>query len=299
MSDTLNVDTLQPPVAEPTPSPAAPGATPPVDAFELEVAPGKREKFTREQLLDFYKGNLRQQDYTRKTQELAAQRAQVEQFLPAYQQMLSEREQLAQFLNDRKAIAKYLAEAFEPEQDPNEALTRKSLEDTLTRQQATQAQRIQELERQLQYAQGQTREALQSEITNRVEELKYSMQIDPHVKTLFKENPVLELIPNAEDVIRFQVFQMQPQTIEETLNAFSQVTKGLVEKLGNHFKATAPEGAGAPPAPAKKVVTPEPPGGLGSPAPQPTSFKKKDGSIDWDLVEASAKAFLKQVAEQE
>lgn len=141
------------------------------------------------------------------------------------------------------------------------------------------------------------RSTLQSEvaqITANIEDrqatAKLSADINTTIKGLFSEHPFMsKVIPNAEQMLRYEVLQLQPSTPEETVEAFKQVFSGWVES----YKASVAETNKSSVIQKQKLVANniQPPGGSG-PQPQPTEFKTKDGKIDWNKLRESALSML-------
>jgi hypothetical protein len=275
-----NVDNLS---IEPTISNDAP-SQPPVspEAYELEVAPGKRERFTQQQLIDFYKGHLRQEDYTRKTQELAEQRKQLEEVQPRIAQLYQEHQAMLQLLEDKEKLEKYRQERFKETPPPSPDF------DPAKWQQ--QEQQVQALHKQIQYLQQQLTQQPQTLIQQtrqEIETAQLSQHVDAHIASIFEQQKLLSVIDNAEDILRFKVFQKNPQTLDEAKKFFTEAAQEMVDKISGHFKATNTK-----PITSKPKGSIEPPGGAGSPAPNPTSYKGKDGKVDWSKVDQMAEAFL-------
>lgn len=255
------------------------------DSVELEIGPGKREKFTRQQLSDFYKGNLRQEDYTRKTQELAEQRRQFETNLPQIKQIYQEHQALVQLLEDKDKINKYVKERFKEAAEEGTEFNPKEFS-AAKQQVASLQQQIEHMKNQLQVQPQQLIEHTRNEIETATLEGK----ISAHLETIFTATPLLGAIDNAEDILRFKVFNRKPKDISEARAFFTEEAQNMVNKVAEHFKQAKP----APKAStggAKRSI--EPPGGVGSPAPQPNSYKGKDGKVDWSKVDQMADAFLK------
>ena len=95
-------------------------------------------------------------------------------------------------------------------------------------------------------------------------------------------------IPNADQVLRYEVLQLQPQTPEETVEAFKTVFGGWVE----NYKATVAETTKQTVLAKQKLVKNniQPPGGA-PPQQTPQNFKKVNPhtgktEVDWDAIRA-------------
>lgn len=64
----------------------------------------------------------------------------------------------------------------------------------------------------------------------------YDRQIDTHINQLITDNPVLKLVPELNDLMRFRVQQMNPQTPQEMLTGFTEVANAIVEGLNAHYQ---------------------------------------------------------------
>lgn len=258
-------------------------ATPQDDGIDLEIAPGKTERFTKSQLADFYKGHLRQDDYTRKTQELATQRKQFEQALPQIERLYQEHQALVQLIEDKDKLTKWMQTRFQQQgQEPS------SQEVQAVKQ---QEQKIAALMQHIQQLEGRMQQQGQQFVTQtraEIETAQLSEKVDAHLQGIFKDMPALSAIDNVEDILRFKVFNRNPQTLDEAKQFFSEEAKGLVEKVKKAFGVQVQQQA-APAAP--RGI--EPPGGAGSAPPQKPSYKGKDGRVDFNKVGDAADEFLR------
>jgi len=269
-------------------TPQAP-TTPAVDdGVELEIAPGKREKFTRAQLVEHYKGTLRQDDYTRKTQALAREREQYEQARPIVEQLYKEHQAMAGLLEDKAKLIEYQRKRWEnaPEGSAAETAAETKI--------ASLMQEVNQLKAQM----SQAPQRILSQTRQEVETAQLSEKVDAHLKTIFTEKPLLEAIDNAEDILRFKVFQRNPQTLDEARKFFTEEAEGLVKKISEKFTALQQpaQGAGAP-VQSPRATGIEPPGGAGAPMPAQASYKDKAGKVDFTKVHDAADQFLRQFKE--
>lgn len=258
-------------------------ATPQDDGIDLEIAPGKTERFTKSQLADFYKGHLRQDDYTRKTQELATQRKQFEQALPQIERLYQEHQALVQLIEDKDKLTKWMQTRFQQQgQEPS------SQEVQAVKQ---QEQKIAALMQHIQQLEGRMQQQGQQFVTQtraEIETAQLSEKVDAHLQGIFKDMPALSAIDNVEDILRFKVFNRNPQTLDEAKQFFSEEAKGLVEKVKKAFGVQVQQQA--QPAAPRGI---EPPGGAGSAPPQKPSYKGKDGRVDFNKVGDAADEFLR------
>lgn len=148
------------------------------------------------------------------------------------------------------------------------------------------SQQVAELKQSLQQGLQET----QTQIEHRQQTAKHATVIQSTLSEIFVANPVLNAIPNAEDLIRYNVALMQPKTEADAVTAFKTVAQGIVDDVKKHYTANNKVQAIA--AQKQKLVTSsiEPAGGA---APQiaPKSFKAADGTVDWKAVTQAAKDF--------
>lgn len=278
--------------AEVTPTPTAP---PVQEDPSIEVDfDGDKRKLTAKEIRDGY---LRQQDYTRKTTELARVRKAAETVAQAYEQQQRERAEFADFMSDHRKVAQYMAKQFGPDavsallenlqgqqaQNPNEPVTLDRVEQ-LSNQKFEQLQRQQqELEAKFQQTLEERLQQERQSIESQRARTEYDRVLNPFVDKLLSDNPVLQAIDNVETLIRFKVLQSNPQTVEEAKSAFEKIVKTQVEKLQSKFVETNKQTL-INKEKLKQGI--EPPGGGGI-APQPKSYTK-GRRVDWDALEADA-----------
>jgi hypothetical protein len=245
-------------------------------------------------------GVMRQSHYTKSMQQLRAEQSQFEsqrtalakdsENLQVLRSLLTNRDMLRQFVAqqhpDLLSAQQQLADAA-AQVDPDDIATvgqiQQAQQTLIQRQQLMQQEFLQQL--------NQREEQLTRTIEDRQATAKLSTDINTTVKGLFKEHQhIADLIPNAEQVLRYEVLQLQPTTAEETLEAFKTVFGGWVEKFNATVKATTKQQVVAK----HKLTTNniQPPGGA-PPQPEPTSFKKVNKmtgkhEVDWDAIRASA-----------
>jgi hypothetical protein len=284
---------ITPPATPPASAAAAPSATPAVnDGIEVEFEPGKVQKLTKDEIKA---GMLRQADYTRKTQELATLRKQAEEAVAVSQKITEEREQLRQVLSDPRALMylaqQQLAQQQGPQFDPEAPASMGAIAQLAQQNQAQLQQYLAQIEQGMGTAAEQAKQAAVDEVVGRIETAKHSETINAKLATIYETNPVLQSVPEIEDVIRYRVSQMQPATIDEALKAFEKVSGEVAAAMGEKFNNARKEQVIAK----QKLVDGgiEPPGGAAVPANTPTSFRdSKTNVIDWKNLSAAAAAYV-------
>ncbi len=268
LPSTTPASVSQPAAGQPTGVETAPqGQQPQPQTFQVDLGNGQVETFTAEQIRELRASGLRQADYTRKTQELAAQRQQLQ---AEFQQIISNPTLLA--------TVQQLA-GQQPQQpptpiDPNAPVTVGQLQEFMAMQQNA--------------LQGIQQNAVQF-VENRLQTARYAEDINAKLNDVMTKHPVLKVAPEFEDLIRFKVHQMNPATIQDALVAFETVGNDLVNQLASHFNAQhqAAEAARAQLAATGTV----PPGGA---APQviqkPSYVKTGQRDLDWNMLSKDALA---------
>ncbi len=296
--------TSQEPLAPPVPSAATTqlqpqSTTPPISGsvapsiespaneklFELDLGNGKVEKLTETQLKDAYSNGLRQQDYTRKTQELSRQRAEVEAVygqLQAIQRELQQRQQVPQ-------------QQFQPQYqqpqvplDPSQPMT---IGQAQLLAQALAA-RVDEVEQGVGQRTTAAQQAAQSYVEDRLAVMNYSEAINGTLGEIYQSSPVLKALPEIEDIIRFRVAQLEPESLEQTQAAFKSVAAELARNIESPFVARQQQQVAQRQALTTNGI--EPPGGAVPQAPQ-TDYRNKDGrGLDWDRLRNAALDLTRQ-----
>jgi hypothetical protein len=248
---------------------------------------------------DAKSGISRQQKFTKSMQQLARDRETVTAQQARTQQLETERQGLENFLKNPNAVLNYVAQTFGPQalqaligQPQPQAVAGRNPDEIVT---AGEAQQIavaerQAVERQIQGLQRSIEDRavqVKAEIAHEQQKAQHAVKISSTLNEIFTENPVLKSIPNVEDLIRFEVSQLKPQTETEALDAFKQVSKGMVEEISRHFKAQQKITKVAEVKAKLESKSIEPPGGS-APQIQPTNFKDSDGSVNWNKVKEMA-----------
>ena len=260
---------------------------------------GEKRKLTAKEIRDGY---LRQQDYTRKTTEIAKIRKAAETVAQAYQQQQEERKAYAEFMSDKVKVAQYMAQQFGPDGvsallehlqgqqpvDPNEPVTLSKVEQLAN-------QRFEQLQRQQQEMEARFQQTIEQRIAQERATIEaeraraeYDRVLDPFVDKLLSDNPILQAIDNVETLIRYKVVKMNPQNDTEAKAFFEKVVKEQVDKLQSQFVATNKQTL-INKEKLKQGI--EPPGGSGL-VPKPKSYVK-GRKVDWDALEADAISSLK------
>jgi hypothetical protein len=221
---------------------------------------------------------LRQSDYTRKTQTLAQEKQQFEQQRQAEQARIQEFQALQKWqadvktmLADRNQVAQLLqylspAQQEQPQDDPNQIVTVAQLRQA-------QVQMQQQYERQMQQIREAQTQAIEESAKKQrfeAEVAQHKNQLDPIFKQALLDNPILSKIPNMEDTLRYQVFQLQPKTLQEAKEAVGIIVGGIVEDLRDQFTQSNKQQIVAKAKLSKAQI--EPPGGTG-PQIQPSQPK--------------------------
>lgn len=238
---------------------------------------------------------MRQQDYTRKAQQLAREREQFGAERTEMSTAVQERDAVVQLLRDEGLMRQFLAKQFPSLLAQEQAIADASVgvdpNDIATVGQIEQARA--ELNRQVAQVQQtlqQQAQSLTERVTQTIEERQLAARlggdVNATIKTLFTENPLVEkLIPNAEQLLRYEVMQMRPQNEAETLEAFKTVMGGWAENIKD---AVAQSNKSAV-VEKQKLSTNniQPPGGS-TVIPQKLETPMKNGKLDWDALRSRA-----------
>jgi hypothetical protein len=245
-------------------------------------------------------GVMRQSHYTKSMQQLRTEQSQFESQRQALAKDSENLQVLRNVLTNQDLLKQFVAKQFpsllQAQQQLQEAAAQADPNDLATVGQIQEAQRS--LLQQQQDAQqnflnqlAEREEQLTRTIEDRQATAKLSTDINTTIKSLFSEaKHVAQLIPNAEQVLRYEVLQLQPKTPEETLEAFKTVFGGWVENYNATVKATTKQSV----IEKHKLSTNniQPPGGA-PPQPEPTSFKKVNKmtgkvEVDWDKLRSAS-----------
>lgn len=171
-------------------------------------------------ITELTQGYSRQQDYTRKTTELAEQRRQIENELNTYRQQVDEVRRFFAHPQVQQALQGLRG----PQVDPNQPLT------------AQQAQQL--FESQLTHAQQQQQQqmaqmAYELEVRNLA--AGFSREIESTLQQILTKHPVLADVEGIDQILRARVSQRQPQSLDETKQAFYEVAQQAAAKLEARF----------------------------------------------------------------
>lgn len=282
------------PQTPPAQTPAAP-VTPdkPVDdGIDVEFEPGKVQRLTKQQIKE---GWLRQQDYTQKTQALAEQRKQAEQVLEQAKAYEAEREQIRQVLSNPRALMylaqQQLAAESGPSFDPESPANMGAVAQLAQANQQMLQQQLALVEQNIGAAAAAAQKAAVDEVTARLETAKHTETINAKLTSIYADNPILQSVPEIEDVIRYRVSQTNPQTIDEALQAFEKVSAEVAKAMGAKFNEARKEQALNKQNLVQAGI--EPPGGAAVPANSPTQFRDpKTNVIDWGKLSQAAGAYI-------
>jgi hypothetical protein len=264
IDDTLNeIDTTsgEPTVIDPQdpalsqdPNPAA-SPTPQDDLWEVKVN-GKSFRVPREELIAGYQ---RQQDYTRKTMQIAERQREFEKIQSEHQQFLSEREELRKFLSDPLAVNEYLKQLNgQGAPGSDQPVTAAQLQQFYARQAQMQQQAME-----------QRMAAMTQELEVRQTAAQYNQEINTTIAGALEQFPELKSVRRIDKILRDEVAEREPSTIEEAKSLFLQVAKEQADALRSYV---AEEKKRAAAQKDRLNAGIEPPGGRGI-QPKPESFK--------------------------
>lgn len=233
--------------------------------YEVDFGNGRVETLTAAQIKELHESGLRQADYTKKTQELANERKQVEGIKERIQQVVSNPQWMLQLAQQQLAAQQ---QQQQQQIDPNQPVS------------FAAAQQMQ------QQLQEQTARYVQDQLAT----AKYAENINDTLGGLFKSHPVLTVNPENEDIIRYRVAQQMDENT--TLPQAQALFKAEAEKLAkayDEFYTQRSQQAEAQRAQLAKTGT-ESPGGA---APQPTKPSYvTNGKVDWAKLAKAAEASI-------
>lgn len=238
-------------------------------------------------------GVMRQAKFTKEMQSLRTQQQQLQQNQSAYETAQQERDALVQVLNNKELVAQLIAQKYPDllaaagaaaeqqvaQLDPNDIASVGQVQEIAQQY----AQNVQQLVQQVQQQLAQQVEQVTQTIEERQATAKLAGEINTTIGSLFETHPYIKsVIPEAEQMLRYQVAMMKPQTPQEAVEAFKTVFGGWVE---NYNKTVAETNKGA--VVAKQKLTQnniQPPGGA-QVQPSPANFKTTNphtGKVDVD-----------------
>lgn len=274
-----------------TPPPASPAETKILDL--PEDAQVRIKVDGQEQVVpvrEYKDGIQREAAFTKRMQQLADQRREAESVMAQRAAELERQAQMLAYAEQQLRMRQQPAPTPAPvaKPDPNEIATLGEVQQSLASFQAQLAQqqavREQQFFAQLQQAGQQLREeqAVQADAS------RYTAALNA---TLDQEDfrMLRDAIPYAEESIRFQVAQLNPETIDEAIQFTDQVVKEWADKLRTSStdylkrqevakaRAKMAPPAGSPPPPSRPVTR--------------QAFKK-NGQIDWDVLRERSLSYL-------
>lgn len=204
----------------------------PEPTFDVTIN-GKIEKVPQSELL---KGYSRHQDYTQKTQRLAAERQQIQAQVSEYEGALRE---VQSFLQDRNRVMQYLQSmGVDAQSASNIAASAADPTQLLTRQEAQQLlqSQLQQIAPQLAAGSQQEVAALRLEMATR----EYKGIFDNKIAELQKSNPALQRLgARGAAMIRMEALNQRPQTVEDAIQALEFAADAVASDLGNALKQEA------------------------------------------------------------
>jgi hypothetical protein len=208
-------------------------ATPvtPSEMYEVKVN-GQTIKVPLDELRNGYS---RQQDYTKKTMDLANERNTWTQRETQYQTELRQHQdqlnRISQFLNEPR-VQSALRQLQAGIEDPNKPLTA---------EQVLQLQR-QEAARQQEMFSGEF-QRIQQELEVRHLANQYAGEIDSTIKQLQDKHPVLQDIDGLGQLLKQHVAQRNPQDISEAKQYFVEIAEAMANKLTSRFQTQQKQAA--------------------------------------------------------
>jgi hypothetical protein len=259
----------QPSLSDTPETPTAPASvqgdtasTPQDDVIEVTFKDGVKQAVKRSELPNYM---LRQEDYTRKTTQLAELRKRyeaLEQNAPRIREELEFAQQMREAVSDPEALFKYVVEQLGPQKaiqlfsgqvqknpgayDPNDIPTYKEADDLINNKLSAYEQKLQAqeqaFERKLEERVIAERKALEFER----QKTEYASKFNTLIEKSFNENPGLKAIDLAEDLMRFKVVEKiknferlngYEPPFEQAAQWLQDAVKEQVTKLDNEYGA--------------------------------------------------------------
>lgn len=240
-------------------------------------------------------GFSRTAKFTQSMQKLAQEKSDFASEKSALTKLREERAGLENFLTNKDALVKYVLKEFGPDTfqvteipqgtNPDEIVTYREAHEIANRSAQTFQQQLDAVQKTV----GDRIAAATLEIENRQETAKHAVVMASTLAGIFASNPVLKSIPNAEDLIRFEVAKLRPETQEAAVQAFKDVSQGMVEDIGKHFAAQNKIAKVAAVKAKLESKSIEPAGGS-APQIEPANFKNPDGTVNWNKVRDMARS---------
>jgi hypothetical protein len=171
-------------------------------------------------------GYSRQQDYTKKTMELSQERQRYQQELSQYQDQI---QKVQTFLSDPR-VQNALRQLQAGVEDPSKPLT------------AEQAMQLQSQAAAHQQAQLEARmNQMQQELEVRSLANQYSSEIESTTRQLLDKHPVLQDIDGIDELLRRDVANRQPATLQEAKQFFAEAAQARADRLMQRFQTQQKE----------------------------------------------------------
>ncbi len=225
-----NADPAQAVVTDPNPGvPASPDKV-----YTIEFPDGKTEQVTAAQLKEWRDGGLRLADYTRKTTEVARQREEIDRLMPQLQSM-QEDLKVVQALKQNPELIVSLAQRYVAEQQANGQLPggdpRGGFDPNAPVTAGQIAHMVQAMAERMQQIEQGSADNINRVVQDRLQVQSFAQTVDRTIADVFAKHPILSAIPENEDIIRYRVAQMRPQTLEEAVQRFQEVGEVLANDL--------------------------------------------------------------------
>ena len=249
-------------------------------------------------------GVMRQAKFTKEMTALRREQDAFNTERAGVTKLQSDREMLVGLLGNKDMLRNFITQKFPDllaqqaavaqaaaEVDPGDIATVGQIQEA----QAANEARLQEIADNFQAQLEKRAAAVGQEIEDKQATLRLSSDIKTTIGGLFQAHPYLtKVIPNAEEVLRWTVSNMKPQTEAETIEAFKTVVGGWVENYQSTFTDSTKQAAITK----QKLVTGniQPPGGAGL-QPVPTNYKKTNSltgksEIDWSVLRSAAESMM-------
>lgn len=209
----------------PTPSPVGPEAGAPGQDY-LEIKWNNRtERLPRDRAVEFAQKGY---DYTQKMQDLARQRQEFEGQRQQYDRALNE---VRAFLSDQAKVEQYLQALRQQGGQQQQAAG--SDDELITAQQMQQ-----QLQQQQQQLMGMTQQQLSAMRAQfEIDQLasRYTQDLDGHIKGITDQMPELRAIPRIQQILKEEVAEMGPRTLDEAKAFMIDVAKQHAQNVKNFF----------------------------------------------------------------
>jgi hypothetical protein len=249
---------------------------------------------------------MRQAKFTKEMQGLAQQRKDLENQQATLSSLNEERDALVTLLKDEGLLREFIGKRYpallkaqaQVEQaalstDPGDIATVEQIQSARQEFAETVNGLVDSLQKEL----GRRDEALVQRIQDAQTVVKLQGEIRTTVDSLFEAHPYIKsLIPNAEDMLRYEVARLDPRTPQATIEAFKQVFEGWVD----NYKTTVAQTNKKQVIERHKLNTnnPKPAKGAAQVQPEPTKFTTKNRAgktdVDWNAVHKTALDILNQ-----